>query len=312
MAGAIRPNCAEKGTPTLRMQFPTSLESAYGRYEVPFGSIDRELNQGHLERLGISSDILAVSSTVYASAMKTGKSDLLTDSGYPELISYIKSTIVDRAIDTQVEAAAGRPLPIGGGVRHPPLSSRLHDRSHMNLFAFAASSSRHSINKQLVGYATRLLEDGGLIANVTVDSFDLSETEIPLYSIDREKADGIHPGARDFYDRIGRADGLLISFAEHNGSYTAAYKNLYDWASRIDKRVFQGKPTVMLSTSIGARGGSNVLATAVAAARFFGNDVKASLSVPSFRQSFDEESLSLSDPTLDAQFRAALSAFSTP
>ncbi|GAB5536263.1 MAG: NAD(P)H-dependent oxidoreductase [Rubricoccaceae bacterium] len=179
----------------------------------------------------------------------------------------------------------------------------------MNILAFAASSSTTSINKALIGYGKHLLE-GGLVANAAVEVIDLNDYEMPIYSIDQEKADGIHPLARDFYDRIGRADALLISFAEHNGFYTAAYKNIFDWASRIDKRVYQGKPTVMLSTSTGPRGGSNVLATAVASARFYGNDVKASLSIPSFRQNFDVESRSLSDPTLDAQFRATLAAFS--
>jgi len=58
--------------------------------------------------------------------------------------------------------------------------------------------------------------------------------------------------AHQFYKKIGEADALLISFAEHNGSYTAVFKNLYDWTSRIDMKVYQDKPVVMLSTSIGA------------------------------------------------------------
>ena len=42
----------------------------------------------------------------------------------------------------------------------------------MKIVAFAASSSKHSINKQLLGYAARLL-DGGLIADTTVEIIDL-------------------------------------------------------------------------------------------------------------------------------------------
>ncbi|MDD4889522.1 MAG: glycoside hydrolase family 38 C-terminal domain-containing protein [Phycisphaerae bacterium] len=34
------------GTPTLRMKFPTSLARAVGRYEIPFGSIERKLTTG--------------------------------------------------------------------------------------------------------------------------------------------------------------------------------------------------------------------------------------------------------------------------
>jgi len=56
-----------------------------------------------------------------------------------------------------------------------------------------------------------------------------------------------------------KADALLISYAEHNGNYSAAYKNLYDWASRIDAKVFQGKPTVVLATSPGPGGRRSTL-----------------------------------------------------
>ena len=36
----------EIGTPTLRMQFPMALTDAKGRYEIPYGSIERKLNTG--------------------------------------------------------------------------------------------------------------------------------------------------------------------------------------------------------------------------------------------------------------------------
>ncbi len=36
----------DKGTPQLRMRFPLAIEQATGRYEIPFGSIERDLNQG--------------------------------------------------------------------------------------------------------------------------------------------------------------------------------------------------------------------------------------------------------------------------
>jgi alpha-mannosidase len=36
----------EIGTPSLTMKFPLALEEAKGRYEIPFGSIERDLNYG--------------------------------------------------------------------------------------------------------------------------------------------------------------------------------------------------------------------------------------------------------------------------
>ena len=118
----------------------------------------------------------------------------------------------------------------------------------MKVLAFAASSSSNSINKKLVTYAASLL------SNAEVEILDINDYEMPLYSEDKEKELGQPEAAKRFFNKIGAADALLISFAEHNGSYTAAYKNLYDWTSRIDPKVYQGKPMVMLATSPGPGG----------------------------------------------------------
>ncbi len=178
----------------------------------------------------------------------------------------------------------------------------------MKILAFAATSSKQSINKQLIRYAAQLIESG-LVPEATVETIDLNDYEMPIFSIDRENDNGIHELAHAFFEKIGQADGVLISFAEHNGSYTAAYKNIFDWASRIDIGVYQNKPTVMLSTSPGPRGAGNTLQAAIASAPFFGNDLKASLSIPSFGENFDSETGSLSNSELDAQLRDALAGF---
>ncbi|WP_423919076.1 NADPH-dependent FMN reductase [Candidatus Poriferisodalis sp.] len=184
----------------------------------------------------------------------------------------------------------------------------------MNLLAFAASNSSQSINRQLVDYAIRLLTDGlveGVPASeVEVRMIDLNDFEIPIYSIDRQNADGIPQPAHDFYDTIGAADALLISFAEHNGSYTVAYKNIFDWASRINMRVYHDKPIVMLSTSPGGGGGRFVLRSAAHLAQYFGNEVLASLSIPKFDQNFDTTAGTLTNADLDAQLQDALATLS--
>jgi len=151
------------------------------------------------------------------------------------------------------------------------------------VLAFAASSSRASINRQLVRFA------GGLLHDATVDLLDLNDFEMPLFSVDREAELGQPEQARDFYARIGECEGLLISFAEHNGNFSAAYKNLFDWTSRIDPRVYQDKPMVMLATSPGGRGGRSVLDIALNSMPRFGGNVRASLSLPKFGDYFDVE-----------------------
>ena len=103
---------------------------------------------------------------------------------------------------------------------------------------------------------------------------------------------------------------MIISFAEHNGSYTAAYKNLFDWCSRIDSKVFQGKPAVFLATSPGKGGAQSVLASAVGSAEYFTADVKASLSVPSFHENFDAESGVVSNEEIRNQLIAAVKSLS--
>lgn len=150
------------------------------------------------------------------------------------------------------------------------------------IIAFGASSSKNSINKQLSIYAASLFE------NASVEVLDLNDYDMPVFSVDREKEDGIHTLAQQFYDRIGTADCIVISFAEHNGSYSAAFKNIFDWASRINAKTFQQKPMLLLATSPGARGGSSVLDTATKRFPFQGGDVKGSFSLPSFHENFKE------------------------
>ena len=177
----------------------------------------------------------------------------------------------------------------------------------MNVLAFAASSSRSSINKALVTYAAGLLENG-IIENVNAEVLDLNDYEMPLFSIDREQSDGIPEAAHEFYKKIGEADALVVSFAEHNGNYSAAYKNLFDWTSRIDQKVYQGKPAVLLATSPGPGGGRNVLGTAKGSAPHFAMEVKGDLSVPSFYDNFDLENGRVSNAEIGAQLETALAS----
>ncbi|KID56026.1 NADPH-dependent FMN reductase [Pseudoalteromonas luteoviolacea] len=170
----------------------------------------------------------------------------------------------------------------------------------MKVLAFAASSSRQSINKTLVEYATSKIEQAD------VEVLDLNDFEMPIYSIDREKESGIPELAQKFYDKIGEADAIVISFAEHNGSYTAAYKNIFDWTSRINMKVYQDTPMLLLATSPGPGGAQSVLNAAVNSAPYFAADVKAHLSVPSFFDNFDLETQQLTNVQLSEALNSAL------
>ncbi len=149
------------------------------------------------------------------------------------------------------------------------------------IIAFGASSSKTSINKQLATYAAKQFKE----ATITV--LDLNDYEMPIFSIDKETNAGIPQLAHDFYAQLGTADLIVISFAEHNGAYTTAFKNIFDWTSRINSKTFQEKPVVLLSTSPGPRGGSSVLEIAKNRFPFQGAVVKGSMSLPSFYENFD-------------------------
>ena len=151
------------------------------------------------------------------------------------------------------------------------------------ILAFGASNSTKSINKQLVSYAANLFK------NNAVEILDLNDYEMPIYSIDKEKKHGIPQLAHDFYEKIGSSDLILISFAEHNGAYSTAFKNIFDWMSRINGKTFQEKPMLLLATSPGARGGSSVLEMANKRFPFQGGVVKGSFSLPNFNDNFDAE-----------------------
>lgn len=167
----------------------------------------------------------------------------------------------------------------------------------MKVIAFAASSSKQSINKQLVSYAAHLVE------NAEVEILDLNDYELPLFSVDKEAELGQPALAKAFLEKLASADALVISFAEHNGNYSAAWKNLFDWCSRIEPKVFQKKPVILLSTSPGDRGGASVLEIAVNSVSRFAADIRGSMSIPAFYDNFDQESQQLVNPALDQQLR---------
>lgn len=173
------------------------------------------------------------------------------------------------------------------------------------IIAFAASSSSRSINRQLVSYAA------GLLADVEVEILDLNDYELPLFSVDREDQLGQPDPAQAFLQKIENCDGIIISFAEHNGCYSAAYKNIYDWASRIKSKVYQDKPMVLLATSPGGRGGKSVLELALNQVPRFGGQVRASLSVPMFAENFDSDSGAISNDEIGAQLQAAVDCLFT-
>lgn len=174
----------------------------------------------------------------------------------------------------------------------------------MNILAIPATPSINGLNRQLLGHAARLLE-GGLVPDADVEILDINDYEMPIYTPQRQE-EGMPEVARQLFDKIGAADAVVISFAEYNGSYTSAWKNIHDWISRIDMAIYQGKKVAMFAASPGGRGGAGVLGSATATAEFFGADLVGSLGIGKFFDNFDSEAGELTDPDLSEQFTKIL------
>lgn len=151
------------------------------------------------------------------------------------------------------------------------------------LLTLGASSSRSSINKQLANWAANQVN------GATINLIDLNDYEMPIFSVDKEKENGHPEAAERFKQAIREADGIIISFAEHNGSYSSAFKNVLDWTSRIERSMWLDKPMFLMATSPGGRGGATVLGSATGYFPHMKANVAASFSLPSFYDNFSAE-----------------------
>ncbi len=173
----------------------------------------------------------------------------------------------------------------------------------MKIVAFAGSNSKKSINKELVIYASRQFKDA------EVELLDLNDYEMPLFGVDLEAEIGQHEKAKLFLNKISSADLLIVSLAEHNGSYSVAFKNILDWASRINGKVFQNKPMFLMATSTGSRGGISVLEIAQKRFPIHAALVKAVFSLPFFTKNFNSQ-LGIIDEELKTKFINAIELIS--
>ena len=173
----------------------------------------------------------------------------------------------------------------------------------MKIIAFGGSPSKKSINKKLATYAASLFE------NAEVEVLDLNDFQMPLFTVDIEKEIGQHPLVKAFLEKISTADILVVSLAENNGNYSVAFKNIFDWCSRISGKIFQEKPMLLMATSPGARGGATVLEIAKNAFPRFGAIIIATFSLPSFNDNFDVEKRRISNVELDMKLREIVKNF---
>ncbi|MFX0557758.1 NADPH-dependent FMN reductase [Maribacter sp. CXY002] len=165
------------------------------------------------------------------------------------------------------------------------------------IITIAGSNSQKSINKNLLCYSK------GIIENIEIISIDLNDFVLPIYGVDFEAENGI-PTAVKRLDRLfDTADGFMISLAEHNGSYTAVFKNTLDWLSRVNTKVWREKPMLLMTTSPGSRGGATVLQAASAYFPYMGASITDTFSLPSFYDNFNGAEFTNEDLKEEIQFK---------
>ncbi len=169
------------------------------------------------------------------------------------------------------------------------------------IIAFAGSNSKNSINKQLAEYAVRQVNGADVVV------LDLNDFELPIYGIDYEIKHGIPENAHKFLEEIKSSNGVVLSLAEHNGAYSTVFKNIFDWMSRIDSKLWNNKPMLLMATSPGGRGGVSVLGIAKGTFPHLGGNIIAEFSLPSFNQNFSDTGIN--DSEIKKNFDAAILKF---
>ena len=154
------------------------------------------------------------------------------------------------------------------------------------IVVIGGSNSRNSINKTFALYAANKINDAEVI------TIDLNDFKLPIYGVDLEREIGIPDDVIKINTILEQADALIISLAEHNGSFAAVFKNVIDWLSRINQKVWKDRPMLLMSTSLGARGGITVLESAKGYFPYLGGNIVADFSLPSFNENFSENGIS--------------------
>ncbi|MEW7290522.1 NADPH-dependent FMN reductase [Aquimarina sp. 2304DJ70-9] len=170
------------------------------------------------------------------------------------------------------------------------------------ILAFSGSNSSTSINHKLVEFVASEIKDH------EVKVINLVNYPMPMYSEDEEKK-GFPGMTMGLKQEISEVDALLISVNEHNGSWSAFFKNIIDWLSRLDRNFLEGKKILLMSTSPGKRGGIGSLEYAKNVFPRFGAEIIESFSFPSFYDNFSTESNAITEETLLLGLNEVLSTF---
>ena len=103
----------------------------------------------------------------------------------------------------------------------------------------------------------------------------------------------------------------MVSLSEHNGTYSTAFKNVFDWNSRIKgRKVWNDIPMFLMATATGPRGGLGVLEAASKRFPLHGGNIVDTFTLPFFNDNFDKEAQKISNDEKDNELREKVSKIS--
>lgn len=121
---------------------------------------------------------------------------------------------------------------------------------------------------------------------IETEILDLLEYDFPIMEERLRLRDDPPPHLREFGEKIGRADSLVIVTPEYNNGYPGVLKNALDYLLPEYKR----KPIAIVTVSAGGFGGINCLAQLRLVALGMGAfPIPAALPVSRVQDSFDED-----------------------
>jgi NAD(P)H-dependent FMN reductase len=150
------------------------------------------------------------------------------------------------------------------------------------ILAFAGSNSSTSINHQLVVAVSNMVDFA------QVDVISLRDYGVHMFGVDIEAEEGFPAKMVELIELIRLYDGFIISTPEHNSMPPAFFLNIIDWLSRLDRSIFGGKPTLVMSTSPGPRAGISALTILENTLPRFGADVAGAYAFPSFNDNLKD------------------------
>jgi chromate reductase, NAD(P)H dehydrogenase (quinone) len=171
------------------------------------------------------------------------------------------------------------------------------------ILAICASNKPNSINRLLLSAACLKL------SGAEVQTILLSEVSLPFYNELIEENDGVPGEVLRIHQIFSEADGFILACAEHNGLPPASFKNLYDWLSRINQKVFADKPVMLLSTSPGEKGGASNLSLIRELLPRWGGIPAGFFALGKFHSNFHSSKKRITNPLLNLMLDQEIAVF---